>query len=192
MKTLEIVIFYPTSRLHWRKWLEENHNVQHAVWVVFHKKQSGMPTISWSDAVDEALCFGWVDSKKLPVDDTTFKQFFSRRKKQSTWSKINKEKIQRLLAEGLIMKAGLESIETAKQNGSWTVLDDVEELIIPKDLKVAFKTRPGSEAYFLSLSRSVKKGMLQWLVLAKRPETREKRISEIAELAAQKQKPKQF
>lgn len=192
MKTPEVVIFYPTSRPHWRKWLEANHDTQPAVWVVFHKKQSGMPTISWSDAVDEALCFGWVDSKKLPVDDTTFKQFFSRRKKQSTWSKINKQKIQRLLAEGLIMKAGLESIETAKQNGSWTVLDDVEELIIPKDLKEAFKTRPGSEAYFLSLSRSVKKGMLQWLVLAKRPETREKRISEIAELAAQKQKPKQF
>jgi uncharacterized protein YdeI (YjbR/CyaY-like superfamily) len=89
-------------------------------------------------------------------------------------------------------QAGYESIETAKQNGSWTILDDVEELEIPKDLEKEFKTKQGSKDFFLSLSKSVRKGILQWLVLAKRPETRQKRICEIAELAAKKLKPKQF
>jgi uncharacterized protein YdeI (YjbR/CyaY-like superfamily) len=119
-------------------------------------------------------------------------QFFCKRKPNSAWSKINKEKVKRLIEEGLMTKAGLETIETAKQNGSWTILDDVEELIIPKDLEKAFNTQAGSKDYFLSLTRSIKKMILQWIVLAKRPETRQKRINEIAELAAQKLKPKQF
>ena len=88
--------------------------------------------------------------------------------------------------------AGYETIETAKQNGSWIILDEVEELIIPDDLAKEFKTKKGSKDFFLSLSKSVRKSILQWLVLAKRPETRQKRIYEIAALAAQKQKPKQF
>lgn len=94
--------------------------------------------------------------------------------------------------EGLIMQAGHESIERAKQNGSWTILDEVEELTIPKDLKKALKTKQGSKEFFLSLSKSVRKGILQWIILAKRPETRQKRVSEVVELAAQKLKPKQF
>lgn len=119
-------------------------------------------------------------------------QFFSRRKTTTTWSKVNKEKVQQLIEKGLMTQAGLDSIERAKQNGSWTILDDVEELNIPSDLKNAFKTQKGSNAYFLRLSKSVRKSILQWVVLAKRPETRQKRIIEIAELAVQKQKPKPF
>ncbi len=109
-----------------------------------------------------------------------------------TWSKVNKEKVQQLIDKGLMTKAGLNVIETAKQNGSWNILDDVEELVIPKDLEKAFKVHKGSKAYFTGLSKSVKKAILQWLVSAKREETRQKRINEIAELAAQGKKPKQF
>lgn len=192
MQKKEIETFCPTSRQEWRQWLQENHNSKQAVWLVQHKKKTGMATITWSDAVDEALCFGWIDSVRKTLNHETFIQFFSKRKPNGTWSKVNKEKIKQLIDEGLMTNAGLESIERAKQNGSWTILDEVEELIIPKDLEKEFETQPGSKDFFLSLSKSVKKAILQWIVLAKQQETRQKRIAEIAELAVQKRKPKQF
>jgi len=185
-------IFYPISQADWRKWLEENHHSQQSVWLVFYSKSSENASITWSEAVDVALCFGWIDSKKIKIDKETSHQFFSKRKAQGTWSKINKEKIQQLIDRGLMTQAGLDVIEIAKQNGSWTILDEVEELIIPEDLEKAFRKYKGSKDYFLSLSKSVKKMMLQWIVLAKRPETRDKRIAEIAELTGEKKKPKQF
>ena len=137
-----------------------------------------------------ALCFGWIDSKKIKIDRETSHQFFSKRKANGTWSKINKEKVEILVARGLMKKAGLQAIETAQQNGCRTILDEVEELLIPKDLEAEFRTKPNSKYYFLSLSKSVRKVILQWLVFAKRPDTRQKRITEIVELAEQKQKPR--
>ncbi|NOT77156.1 MAG: hypothetical protein HOP08_19705 [Cyclobacteriaceae bacterium] len=188
----EIESFCPSTRQQWRKWLQKNHNKKQSVWLIQYKKSSGISTISWSDAVDEALCYGWVDSKRKTIDKDKFMQFFSQRKKNSTWSKINKEKIIRLTKAELMSPAGLATIETAIQNGSWTILDKVEELMIPKDLEKEFKAHPGSKVFFKSLSKSLRKMILQWIELAKRPETRQKRIIEIATLAAQKQKPKQF
>lgn len=188
----DIEQFYPKSQTEWRQWLQENHLSKPSVWLIFYKKKSEQPRISWSEAVDEALCFGWIDSVKKKLDDERSIQFFSKRKPNGTWSKINKAKVEQLIASGKMMDAGHSIILTAKQNGSWSILDDVEELIIPKDLEKEFKRRPGSKDYFLSLSKSVKKMMLQWIVLAKQEETRQKRINEIAELASQKLKPKQF
>lgn len=184
--------FYPATRVEWRKWLKENHNKKQSVWLIFYKLKSGKPRISWSDAVDEALCFGWIDSKAKPLDGERYMQFFSVRKAKSTWSKVNKEKIEKLIAGKKVAKAGLRSIEIAKQNGSWTVLDEVEAFVIPKDLAAAFRKHPGSKKYFMSLSKSVKKMILQWITLAKLPETRERRVKETAGLAAKKMKPKQF
>lgn len=192
MQDKAIATFCPANRQQWRQWLQEHHNSEQSIWLVYYKKKANTATITWSDAVDEALCFGWIDSTARPVDDEKFMQFFTRRKANSVWSKINKGKVQRLIDEGLMTQAGYESIEIAKKNGSWSILDDVEELKIPKDLEKAFKSHAGAKAYFVSLSKSVKKGILQWLVLAKRPETRQKRIAEIAELAGQQLKPKQF
>jgi uncharacterized protein YdeI (YjbR/CyaY-like superfamily) len=192
MEQNEIETFCPTCQTDWREWLQENHNSKQSVWLVCYKKQANIPTITWSDAVDEALCFGWIDSVRKSIDKDKFIQFFGKRKPNSVWSKINKAKVQRLIDEGLMMPAGFDSIEKAKENGSWTILDEVEELFIPEDLEKGFDAKPGSAAYFLSLSKSVKKSILQWLVLAKRPETRQNRINEIAELASQKLKPKQF
>lgn len=151
-----------------------------------------MPSISWSEAVDEALCFGWIDSTRKSIDGESFIQFFTKRKPKSNWSKINKGKVARLIEEGLMTEAGYKSIEIAKKNDSWTILDAVEELLVPKDLEEAFQSQPGSGDYFNDLSKSVKKMILHWVVSAKRPETREKRIAEIAELAGQRLKPKQF
>lgn len=185
-------VLYPASLTVWREWLELNHQSKQSVWIVFYSKSSEKPSVTWSESVDVALCFGWIDSKKISIDKETSHQFFSKRKPRSTWSKINKEKVQRLIDNGLMTPAGYESIEIAKQNGSWTVLDEVEELIIPKDLEKAFRKQKGSKDFFLSLSKTVRKMILQWIVLAKRPETRQKRIDETAALSAQKLKPKQF
>jgi len=169
-----------------------NHNSKQAVWLVYYKKKTNISSVSYNDAVDEALCFGWIDSTRKSLDHETFMQFFCRRKPNSVWSKINKAKVLRLIESGMMTKAGIDSIETAKQNGSWTILDEVEELLIPGDLLQELENNPGALGYFLSLSKSVRKSILQWLVLARRPETRQKRISEIALLAGKKLKPKQF
>lgn len=148
--------------------------------------------VNWTELVDEALCFGWIDSTRRPIDPYSFMQLFSRRKPNSTWSKINKEKVKKLIDANLMTPAGYEVIKIAQENGSWSILDSVEELIIPQDLDEAFQHYACSKDYFLGLSKSVKKMMLQWIVLAKRPDTRKKRIDEIAARAAEKDRPKQF
>ncbi len=188
----DITSFCPASREDWRQWLQENHATEVAVWLVYNKKKTGLPSISWSEAVDQALCFGWIDSTAKPIDENQYRQFFSRRKPSSVWSKVNKLKVKQLIDEGLMTEKGFESIEIAKKNGNWTILDEVEELIIPQDLEAAFDALSGSKDFFLSLSKSIRKAILQWLVLAKLPETRQKRIDEIATTASQKAKPKQF
>lgn len=188
----DIETFYPTSKEKWRLWLKNNHSSATFVWVIFCKKSSKLPTLSWSEAVDEALCFGWIDSTKKTVDQERYIQYFTRRKPTSIWSKINKEKVARLIQNNLMSEAGFKSIETAKQNGSWSLMDDVENLIIPEDLNKEFESKPDSKHYFLSLSKSKKKEILAWIVLAKRSETREKRIRETVECANKNQRPKQF
>ena len=188
----DIEIFYPKSRQEWRDWLQNNHDKEQSVWLIYYKKKSKFPTVNYSEAVDEALCFGWIDSKLKSLDEEKFMQFFSIRKAKSVWSRINKEKVRRLIDDGLMTKSGFETIEIAKQNGSWTILDEAEAFIIPNDLDKEFKKRPNAKDYYLSLSRSDKRNILQWLVLAKRQETREKRIAEIVNLAEQNKKPKQF
>ena len=183
-------VIYTKTKADWRKWLAENHLSEQNVWLVFYNKKSELPSITWSDAVDVALCFGWIDSKKVKIDEETSHQFFSKRKPKSTWSKINKTKIEQLIEQGLMTEAGFKSIETAKQNGSWTILDEVEELIIPADLDAEFTGKPTAKDFFLGLSKSVRKMILAWLVFAKTPQTRQKRITEIVERAEQKLKPK--
>lgn len=182
--------FCPSNRQEWRQWLQENHQSKPSIWLVQYKVKSGRPTISWSEAVDEALCFGWIDSTRKTLDQDTFIQFFCPRKPRSIWSKINKAKIERLIEEGLMAPAGLAIVEIAKKNGYWSILDEVEELIIPADLEKAFAEVPGSKDYFLSLSKSTRKIWLSHLVMAKQAATREKRIGEILELVGQELKSK--
>ena len=173
----------------WRDWLSRHHNTETSIWLIFYKKHSPVLTVSYSDAIDEALCFGWVDGKVLPMDEEKYTRFFSRRKKNGTWSKVNKEKIERLIGEGRMTTAGFNTIEAAKQNGSWATLDEVEELVLPDDLKKAFRNKPKARRFFNGLCRSDKRNLLQWLVLAKRTETRQKRVSEIVNLSEQNMKP---
>lgn len=192
MPANKVETFYPTSIKAWRNWLQKHHASKQSVWLIHYKKNSGKPSISWSEAVDEAICFGWIDSTRKTLDDERYIQFFGKRKPSSVWSKINKEKVQRLTDAGLMTAAGQANIDTARLNGSWNTLDEVEAGEIPKDLLQVFKLHPGAKKYFTGLSRSAQKAILQWLHLAKQPATRQKRMKEIAALAAQKLKPKQF
>lgn len=179
MPEKEIETFCPSNRQEWRQWLQENHQSKQFVWLVYYKKKTNIPSITWSEAVDEALCFGWIDSTAKPLDEEKYMQFITRRKPKSVWSKINKDKVQRLIDEDLMMPAGHASIDIAKKNGYWSILDEVEALIIPPDLEMGFAAQPGSKEAFLSLSKSAQKALLYGLVLAKQAATREKRIGEV-------------
>ncbi len=192
MPEKEIGIITPSSVEDWKKWLQENHTTESCVWLIYYKKSSNKPSISWSEAVDVALCFGWIDSVKKPIDAEKYKQFFTPRKPKSNWSKINKEKIEKLIEAGLMTEAGLKSIEIAKENGSWIYLDEVEALVIPADLELELSLNSVANTYFLSLSKSARKILLHWVLSAKTTKTRQKRISEIVENAQEKQKPKAF
>ena len=184
--------FCPTNRSEWRQWLSSHHQKENAVWLIFYKKSAPQYNLSWSDAVDEALCFGWIDSTKRPMDDDRYKQYFTQRKAKSNWSKINKDKVKELIASGLMEQAGMDSITIAKQNGSWTFLDAVEALEVPKDLKAAFDQHEIAQNFYNELSNSLKKGVLYWVISAKRQATREKRIQDIVDSALEGRLPKHF
>lgn len=181
--------FCPTSKDDWRSWLMENHLTKQGVWLICHKKKSASPTLSWSDAVDVALCFGWIDSVRKTIDADRFIQFYGPRKPKGTWSKINKEKIQVLLEAGLMAPAGIACVERAKQNGSWESLDEVETLTVPPDLEVVLLKNPVAMDFFEGLSKSVRKSILHWVLLAKRPETKQKRIDELIQNGNERKNP---
>jgi uncharacterized protein YdeI (YjbR/CyaY-like superfamily) len=183
MNPSEIKIVHAKTPDVWRKWLIKHHTSEQAVWLVFYNKSSSKTSISWSEAVDQALCFGWIDSKKIAVDSETSHQFFSKRKPHGTWSKINKEKVKRLTEQGLMTEAGQKCIDIAKKNGAWFILDEVEEAVFPPDLLQELKKNPDAARFLKGLSRSAIKMILHWLVLAKRPETRQKRLQEVIERA---------
>ena len=184
--------YCPADKDDWRKWLSKNHIKEDSIWLIVYKKNSLSPNLNWSEAVDQALCFGWIDSTKKSIDGEKYMQYYCKRKPKSNWSKINKEKVKILIEKGLMEKAGYKSIEVAKANGSWSYLDAVEALVIPEDLKEAFKNQEGSLEYFNSLSKSIKKGLLYWVISAKRSETRQNRIAEIVQNASRSMTPKQF
>lgn len=169
----------------WRAWLDEHHATEPGVWLYMHKKGSGEPSIDWDVAVTEALCYGWIDSVSQRVDDRVRRQYFSPRRPKGTWSRTNKEKVERLIAEGRMMPAGQAAIDRAKANGSWAHLDAVEALIVPEDLQAWFDANPEGHAFFQALSKSRRWAMLYRINSAKRPDTREKRIREITNALAE-------
>lgn len=172
-------MFYPKSQKDWRKWLDKNHAKKESVWLIYHKKETGIPSVTHAQAVEEALCFGWIDSKRQSLDDKSFRQFFGKRKPKGMWSKINKATIDRLIKDGQMKQAGLDAIEVAKKNGSWTMLDEVEELIPPPDLAKEFRKNKTAAKNFEKLARSNKRLILLHLLQAKKPETRTNRLKQI-------------
>lgn len=176
--------FHPRARKEWRAWLKRNHDTSPGVWFVYYKKSSGNPRVSYDDAVEEALCFGWIDSLPRKIDAERSKLLFTPRKPKSVWSALNKRRIKKLLREKLMTEAGLATIKTAKKNGSWNALDDAEKLIIPADLAEALKGNENAAKNFALFSGSVRKAILGWIGSAKRPETRSRRIEKTVALAA--------
>lgn len=190
MPDKQIATFTPRSKEDWRTWLEQNHLEADSVWLIYFKKHTGLSTVSWSETVDQALCFGWIDSLVRPIDDEKFMRLFTRRKPKSMWSKINKEKVATLIGSNLMMPAGLSVIETAKNNGSWDTLSEADNLLPPADLELAFSQNESAGNYFHQISNSDKRNLLQWLTLARTEKTRTKRITEIVDCSAKQTKPK--
>ena len=184
--------FYAESKTAWKNWLVENHQSESKLWLIIYKKDSGIPSITYDQAVDEALCFGWVDSSINKRDEESFYQYFAKRNPKSNWSRVNKLKVEKLISESLMSEAGLKMIDLAKQTGTWTALDEVENLISPPDLQKAFDQNPLAHEYFDLFPRSVKRGILEWLMNAKQIETRPKRITEIVSKAERNERANQF
>jgi uncharacterized protein YdeI (YjbR/CyaY-like superfamily) len=180
---------YACDRQAWRNWLTEYHLTTRGVWLIYYKVKSSKPSIQYDEAVKEALCFGWIDSKVKSLDDERYQQIFTPRKPKSVWSKLNKTYIEELTENGLMTEAGLTKIKLAKQDGSWYSLDNIEALIVPDDLRQALELNAVAEQNFKAFSNSLKKNILFWLDSAKRIETRLNRIEKIVASAAQNKSP---
>ena len=175
----------PASLEDWSAWLAEHHGTTSGVWLVSAKKSSGRQVLDYEDAVVEALRWGWVDSTARPVDEHRSMLWFAPRRRQSVWTRNNKRRVARLEAEGRLEPAGRAAVEAAQASGMWTLMDEVEDLVVPADLAAAFEAHAGSRAAYDSFRPSVRKQILAWIALAKRPETRAARIAQTAEQAAQ-------
>ncbi len=162
-----------------REWLHINHSNHDGIYLIFYKVSHEQDSMRWEEAVKVALCYGWIDSTVKSLGDGKRRQYFCPRKPKSVWSKVNKEYIKVLKSEGLMHKAGLKAIRIAKENGSWSALDDVEAGKIPEDLQSAFNSNENAFKNFQNFTRGQQKSYLYWLNQAKREETRQKRIGEI-------------
>lgn len=176
---------HPKTRSEWRAWLAENHSTSTGVWLVSFKKATGQPRVDAVEACEEALCFGWIDSLPRKLDEERSMLLVTPRKPASAWSAVNKARAEKMIAAGLMTPAGQSAIDAAKAGGQWDRLNAVEALEVPPDLKSAFKRHPGSAKLFDAFPRSARRGILEWILTAKTPATRTKRIEETARLAAQ-------
>jgi len=170
---------YAKDRKSWRKWLEKNHKSSTGIWLVYYKKDSGKTRVSYDHAVEEALCFGWIDSTLNPIDEHSYMQLFTPRKPKSNWSKLNKERVEMLIEQGLMTSAGLEKIEIAKENGSWNKIDHIESFSIPPILEKAFTKNKKAKKFFDTLSNTNKKYILYFINNVKNEELKAKRVAEI-------------
>ncbi len=181
-------LVHADDRATWRAWLEANHATTRGAWLVTWRPRSGRVGLDYEAAVEEALCFGWVDSTGRPIDDERSKLYFARRKPRSVWAASNKARVERLIDEGRMAPAGLAAIERAKANGWWEILNSAERLEVPQDLSAALEARPPAPVNFAAFPPSARRMMLGWVALARRPETRAARITQVAEAAARNER----
>jgi uncharacterized protein YdeI (YjbR/CyaY-like superfamily) len=174
----------PFDRAAWRAWLVANHGSSKGVYLTSWRRGTGKTSVSYEEAVEEALCVGWVDSTGRNLDAKRSIQWFAPRRARSAWARSNKQRVERLMAAGLMLPAGLAAIEEAKRNGMWTLLDDVEDLVVPDDLGAALAARPPARENWDAFPPSARRAMLGWVVQARRPQTRVDRIGRIADGAS--------
>ncbi|EMS33783.1 hypothetical protein C943_04102 [Mariniradius saccharolyticus AK6] len=187
-----VLTFQASNQEEWRKWLHENHLKEKSIWLIIYRKESGIPSVYYPEAVDEALCFGWIDSKPNKRDEVSYYQFFSKRNPKSKWSKVNKDKIERLVKEGRMHPAGTAMVALAKEKGTWSALEEVDQLILPADLAAEFDKNPQALSFWERFSKSSRRGIMEWILNAKRPETRNQRIEETVRLAGENKKANQY
>jgi uncharacterized protein YdeI (YjbR/CyaY-like superfamily) len=180
----DYAIYHAESRQQWRAWLEAHHDVERGVWLCSWRSSVDRPRCAYPDAVEEAICFGWIDSTVTILDDERNLQMFTRRKARSTWTRLNRDRAARMEEAGLMTDAGRAAIGIAKDNGWWTILDPVEDLIEPDELAVALDAEPEARRQWDAFPPSARRAMLWWVVSAMRAETRRKRISAIVTSAA--------
>ena len=173
----------------WRAWLRSNHQDSVGVWLVLYKKSAGTQAMGYDHSVEEALCFGWVDSRKKSLDARRYALLFTPRNPKSPWSRPNKERVERLVRDGRMAQAGRLIVEQAKQNGAWTVYDPIEDLVVPQDLAAALSAEESAERNFQAMTVGVKKKVLWWIASAVRPDTRARRIARTAAAAARNRSP---
>lgn len=185
--------FHPKTRKAWRQWLEKNHTSSPGIWLIYYKKESGKPRVSYDESVEEALCFGWIDSLPRKLDEERSMLKFTPRKPKSVWSQLNKTRVEKLIEAKLMMPAGLAAIETAKKNGSWDTLTNSDNAAatntIPADLEKLFSKNKNAKEHFQNFSVSIRKQFLSWIDSAKRPETRIARLQQTVLMAAANKKP---
>lgn len=187
-----IGICTPRNRNAWRAWLEKNHESEHSVWLAYKKGVGDKRNITYVEAVEEALCFGWIDSKPIKLNEATTLQYFSKRNPKSNWSSLNKKRVAELTKAKMMHPSGLRMVNLAKRSGTWTAFDEVDRLVIPEDLAAAFKNAPVAFTNFDAFPKSVKKGILGWIHAARRAETRDKRIRQTVLLAARNERANQY
>lgn len=188
----DIPMVHAETRAEWRSWLVGHHRSEQAVWLVSWKKATGRPAVTYDDAVSEALAVGWVDSRPRKLDAERTMLYFTPRKPTSGWSRPNKQRVEQLRRDGLMLPAGEEAITIAIANGRWSLLDDVEDLVVPDDLADAFRAYPPAQQNWEAFPPSARRGILEWIVQAKKSETRQRRVQETAELAQQNERAAQW
>jgi uncharacterized protein YdeI (YjbR/CyaY-like superfamily) len=172
-------VFHPADRAAWRAWLTANHDEARGVWVVSWRKASGQEPVPYEELVEEALCFGWIDSTVNTLDGERGLQLMTPRKAKSGWTRLNRERVAALEARGQMTDAGRRAVEVARANGWWTLSDSVEDLVEPGELAAALAASPAARAAWDAFPPSARKQMLWWVATAQKPETRVKRIAKI-------------
>jgi uncharacterized protein YdeI (YjbR/CyaY-like superfamily) len=176
--------FFAENRSEWRKWLAQNSKTKDSVWLIIYHKKTGVDSIYYDEAVEEALCFGWIDSKPNKRDQESYYLFFAKRKPKSNWSKANRERVDRMMKLNQMTPEGLKMVELAKETGTWLALTEVQDSILPEDLKKALAKNKVAKEHFEQFPPSSKRIILEWILNAKKEETRLKRITQTVELAA--------
>jgi uncharacterized protein YdeI (YjbR/CyaY-like superfamily) len=185
-----IPAFYAKTNKEWRRWLAKNGESEKSVWLIIYHKDSKTSSINYNAAIEEALCFGWIDSKASGRDQESSYLFFTPRKPKSNWSNINRERVKKMTEKGLMMPSGQIFIDSAKKTGTWEALADAQNAVIPDDLQQLFDTHETALRNFSAFAPSAKRMILEWISGAKKPETRQRRIEQTVKLAADNIKAK--
>jgi len=178
-----------TDRAQWRAWLAEHVDTADEVWLVIQHANSPVPSVRHGEAIEEALCFGWIDSLARTHDASSWRQRFTPRHPRGAWSKVNRELVERLTAQGRMTRRGQAAVDLAQRTGTWSLLAEAQDGVVPDDLRDQLAADAAATAHFDAFSRSARRAILEWVARAMRPQTRQRRIARTVECAARNERP---